>query len=76
MSKQMHHNRLSPREMDVLQMLWDGMQLKEIAHVLGLSMSRVRGARQSSGYKLGVENSWKLCRKALELRLIELPKER
>ena len=59
----------------MLQLLWDGLTMKEIAPTLGVSLSRVRWVRLSIGMKLDVSNSWQLCRKALELGLIELPKK-
>jgi DNA-binding NarL/FixJ family response regulator len=71
MDKQPIHP-LSPREREVLRLLWDGLSLKEIASALNVSLARARGARLSIGQKLGVSNSWQLARKALAMKLIKL----
>lgn len=64
---------LTDREKDVLQMLWDGLTLKEIAMALDLTHGRIRTIRLALGHKLGVHNSWQLARTALAMGLIRLP---
>ena len=64
--------QLAPREMQVLELLWCGLVIKEIAANLGLTYARVKQVRLTLGHKLGVANSWQLARRALELGLIKL----
>ena len=63
--------QLAPRERQVLELLWRGFVLKEIAADLGLTYGRVKQVRLTLGHKLGVSNSWQLARAALELGLIK-----
>ena len=67
-----HTMQLSKRELDVLQLLWDGIAIKEIPKYLGISYGTVRKVRVSIGQKLHVHDTWQLARRALDLGLIEL----
>lgn len=69
MHKQIGHE-LTAREQQVLDLLWKGYVLKEIAVKLGLTHGRVRQIRLTLGHKLNVHNTWQLARRALELGLI------
>ena len=65
---------LTNRERTVLEALWNGQTLKEIATALDLSYGRTRAIRLAIGHKLQVGNSWQLARRALELGMIEVKK--
>lgn len=62
---------LSPREKQIVQMLWDGLTLKDIATVLDLSYKTVRNYRLLAGAKLQASTHAGLCRKAHDLGVIE-----
>jgi len=66
---------LTDRERTVLEALWDGQTLKEIATALDLSYGRTRTIRLTLGHKLQVGNSWQLARRALEMGLLTLKEE-
>lgn len=48
--------RLSPQQMSVLQLAWDGLSVKETAAVLGLSWPTVKNYRSHIYQKFGVRN--------------------
>ena len=63
---------LTDRERTVLEALWDGQTLKDIATALDLSYGRTRAIRLAIGHKLQAGNSWQLARRALELGLLKI----
>jgi len=65
---------LTDRERTVLEALWNGQTLKDIATALDLSYGRTRAIRLAIGHKLQAGNSWQLARRALELGMIEVKK--
>jgi DNA-binding NarL/FixJ family response regulator len=64
--------QLSPRERDVLQMVWDGLTSKQIAMALGVSLNRIEHMRACAGLKLKARNNVLLVRRALEKGLIQV----
>jgi len=62
---------LSPREKQVLAMTWDGLSIKEIAQMLDVSLSAVKGTRESLFNKFGVDNSVSACRMGLKRGYLE-----
>lgn len=65
---------LSKQEKVVLQMMWDGLQVKEIAKAMGLSDGTVRYFKNRIYLKLQVSNSMQLLRRAVELELVPVTK--
>lgn len=63
---------LSPRERDVLQMIWDGLTCKQISLALGVSLNRVENVRNNVGLKLKARTNVQVIRRALEKGLIEV----
>jgi len=63
---------LSPRERDVLQMIWDGLTCKQISMALGVSLNRVENVRNNVGLKLKARTNVQVIRRALEKGLIEV----
>ena len=63
---------LSPRERDVLQMVWDGLSCKQISVALGLSLNRVENIRERVGLKLKARTNVQVVRRALEKGLIRV----
>ena len=64
------HNRLTPREQDVLQCLADGLSDKEIAFRLGIGVETVRTHLASIYGKLGVESRLQALAFALHYGLV------
>ncbi|MDE2440883.1 MAG: hypothetical protein KGP14_07640 [Betaproteobacteria bacterium] len=71
---------LSPRERDVLQMMWDGLTYAEIAKCLSVTKHYIEQIRGRIGLKLQVKayrnreytSNIQVIRKALEKGLIQL----
>lgn len=62
--------RLSDREMQVLTLIWDGYQIKEIGERLQLTPKWIKNVRRNLGLKFGVHTTVQLCRKALEQKIL------
>lgn len=61
---------LSPRERQVLRLLWEGYALKEIAGQLGLGYHSVRDVRERIGMKWQLHSTVAILRAAIEEGLI------
>ena len=61
---------LSPRELEVLQLLADGVTTRAIAHQLGISYSTVRTHVRSISHKLGARSTLNAVVTARELELV------
>jgi two-component system NarL family response regulator len=62
---------LSSRELDVLRLLTEGLENKQIAHALGISEATVKTHLKSLYRRLGVRSRAEAAAKALRLGLIE-----
>ena len=69
---QPQHQKLSPREAEVLGMILDGRRLKEIASTLDISVKTVTTHRSRLLRKLGLEDNLGLYRYGVRNGLIEL----
>lgn len=69
---QQPHQALSPRELEVLQFLVEGLTADEIAQRMHLSAKTVWNHQTSIRAKLGVSNAMELLRYAQQHRLIQL----
>lgn len=65
-------NELSPRECLVLQLMWEGMQHREISLALDISIKMVEQVRWSLGRKLHAKTGIQVIRRALEKGLIQV----
>ena len=65
-----HHQRLSPREREVMNMILSGRRLKEIAATLDISVKTVTTHRSRLLRKLGVEDNLGLYRYGIRNGLI------
>ncbi len=65
-------NSLTRRELDVLIAISKGLQTREIADLLHVSINTVESHRKNLFFKLGVRNSVELVMKAMENGLINL----
>ena len=65
-------NRLSLREREVLQLLAEGNQVKEIAGKLGVSPKTVESHKYNCMSKLGVSSVAELTRIAIKMKLIQV----
>lgn len=63
--------QLSPRERDVLSCVSEGLQNKEIADVLGVSISTVKTHRQNLMEKLDLHSASELTRYAIEHGIVK-----
>lgn len=66
---------LTKRERDVLQMIWDGLDTKEIANALGISFCWSKNLQDRLRIKLNARSRVLLVRRGLELGLIQVRKE-
>ncbi len=66
------HQRLSPREAEVLKMILDGQRLKEIAARLDISVKTVTTHRSRLLRKLGLEDNLGLYRYGIRNGMISL----
>jgi DNA-binding NarL/FixJ family response regulator len=64
------HPQLTRREQEVLDCLGNGMQVKAIARVLGITVETCRGYVKSLHAKLGVRSQLEAVIKAQELQLL------
>jgi DNA-binding CsgD family transcriptional regulator len=67
-----HHQRLSPREREVMNMILSGRRLKEIAATLDISVKTVTTHRSRLLRKLGVEDNLGLYRYGIRNGLISV----
>lgn len=67
-----HHQRLSPREHEVMNMILSGRRLKEIAATLDISVKTVTTHRSRLLRKLGVEDNLGLYRYGIRNGLISV----
>lgn len=67
-----HHQRLSPREAEVLTMILEGRRLKEIAAKLDISVKTVTTHRSRLLRKLGLEDNLGLYRYGVRNGLISV----
>jgi DNA-binding NarL/FixJ family response regulator len=70
------HPQLTRREQEVLDCLGNGMQVKAIARVLGITLETCRGYVKSLHAKLGVRSQLEAVIKAQELQLLSSSRER
>jgi DNA-binding NarL/FixJ family response regulator len=66
--------RLTPREVVVLQLLAQGQTNREIAHILGVSVGTVKVHVQHIIAKLGVSDRTQAAVRAVELGLLTAPR--
>ena len=64
-------NRLSPRELEVLQLIAEGQPNKQVAEDLGISLKTVEKHRQSLKNKLDIHHTAGLTRYAISEGIIE-----
>ena len=69
---EVHHQRLSPREREVMNMILSGRRLKEIAATLDISVKTVTTHRSRLLRKLGVEDNLGLYRYGVRNGLISV----
>jgi two-component system invasion response regulator UvrY len=74
-AEQSPFDKLSEREMQVMQMITSGMDVQDIAARLFLSSKTVNGYRYRMFEKLGIKNDVELTYLALKHRAIERPNE-
>ena len=60
----------SPRELEVLQLIYNGLSNREIAHELYLSIETIKWYNKQMFMKLGVKNRTQAANKAVELNLL------
>ncbi|MEW6156005.1 MAG: response regulator transcription factor [Verrucomicrobiota bacterium] len=65
------HEKLSPREFQIMQMMASGQGLKEIASQLSLSVQTVSTHRARLLKKMGLQSNAQVMRYALDHRLVE-----
>lgn len=61
---------LTPRQLDVLRLMWEGLCSKEIADRLGLTYNSVISYRRELIWRLSAANSVHACRIALQRGLL------
>ena len=69
------YSKLTPREKQILKFIAEGAANKEIANSLDLSVKTVMTHRVNLMEKLGIKNRSKLIQFAIQVGLIQLPKE-
>jgi DNA-binding NarL/FixJ family response regulator len=69
------HPQLTRREQEVLDCLGNGMQVKAIARVLGITLETCRGYVKSLHAKLGVRSQLEAVIKAQQLQLLSTARE-
>jgi DNA-binding NarL/FixJ family response regulator len=63
--------RITPREQQVLQMVWEGFMNRDIGRRLKISVRTVEAHRSSIMLKMGVSNTAQLLREAIQLGLLK-----
>lgn len=63
---------LSPQQIAVLQLSWDGLSIKQVAARLGLSINTVKNYRKSIYDKWGVHNVEGMLRTGVERGLLRI----
>jgi DNA-binding NarL/FixJ family response regulator len=63
--------RITPREQQVLQMVWEGFMNRDIGRRLKISVRTVEAHRSSIMLKMGVSNTAQLLRQAIQLGLLK-----
>lgn len=71
--KNKRNNRLSPRELEVLQLIVDGKTTREIGAHLGLSQNTVSVHRTNIMRELGIHKTAELVVYALRKKLVDIP---
>jgi DNA-binding CsgD family transcriptional regulator len=66
------HNNLTPQQATILKLTIEGKSLKEISHVLGVSLKSVDTIRARLKRKLGASNIPHLAARAVQLGLFDL----
>lgn len=61
----------TPRELSILKLLWDGLEVKEVAEALSLSPCTVKNYTNLLYAKCDVENRMQLMRKCLKAGILE-----
>ena len=64
---------LSPRELEVLQLIADGLTNREISQRLFLALDTVKGHNRKIYGKLGVKNRTQALNKAISLKIMPTP---
>ncbi len=67
-----NEHRITPREIEILQLIAQEYSNKEIADFLDISIGTVESHRKSLFYKLDVKNMAGLIHKAYQLGLLEV----
>ena len=62
---------ITPRETQILQLIWAGYMNRDIGHRLKISVRTVEAHRSSIMLKLGVSNTAQLLRHAIQLGFIK-----
>ena len=63
---------LSPQQIAVLQLSWDGLSIKQVAAQLGLSANTVKNYRKGIYEKWGVHNVEGMLRTGVERGLLKI----
>ncbi|MGD9725956.1 MAG: LuxR C-terminal-related transcriptional regulator [Nitrospiraceae bacterium] len=63
--------RITPREQQVLQMVWEGFMNRDIGRRLKISVRTVEAHRSSIMLKMSVSNTAQLLREAIQLGLLK-----
>lgn len=63
--------RITPREQQVLQLVWGGYMNRDISQRLKISVRTVEAHRSSMMLKMGVSNTAQLLRQAIQLGLLK-----
>lgn len=64
--------RLTPRQLEIIELIAEDMTSKEIALVIGISLKTVEVTRAQAYDRLGVKTSGGAVAKAFKLKLIRL----
>ena len=63
--------RITPREQQILQMVWEGFMNRDIGRRLKISVRTVEAHRSSIMLKMGVSNTAQLLRESIQLGLLK-----
>lgn len=64
--------RITPREQQVLQLVWGGFMNRDISQRLKISVRTVEAHRSSIMLKMGVSNTAQLLRHAIQVGLLKI----